>query len=139
MWTVFKVFIKCVKKLLMLFFFFWLQAIWDLNSLIRDWTETSALGGKVLTTGAQSTNLLISFLIHAYILVMFTTSSKEFKLSSLYLLKIFKIFIYRIPFSSKESLPRVFLMFQIRLSGLLDSCHQRLCFSCLLSLSLPFY
>lgn len=101
--------------------------------------EPLQLGGKVLTTGAQSTNLLILFLIHAYILVMFTTSSKEFKLSSFYLLKIFKIFIYRIPFSSKESLPRVFLMFQFRLSGLLDSCHQRLYFSCLLSLSLPFY
>lgn len=120
------------------FFFFRLQGIWDLNSLIRDWTGISTLEGKVLTNGSQGTTLFILFLIHAYILVMFTTSSKEFKLSSLYLLNIFKIFIYRIPFSSKESLPRVFLMFQFRLSGLLHSCHQRLYFSCLLSLSLPF-
>ena len=47
-----KVFIEFVT-ILFLFFFFWSQVMWDLNSLTRDQLTAPALEGKVLTTGCQ--------------------------------------------------------------------------------------
>ena len=58
MWLICKVLIEFVTiSLLFYVFVFWLQGMWDLNSLTRDQPRTSALKGKVLTTGPPGKSL----------------------------------------------------------------------------------
>ena len=52
MWTIFKVFIEFVTRLLLFYaLVFWPRAMWDLNSLPGIEPSPPALEGKVLTTG----------------------------------------------------------------------------------------
>ena len=62
MWLICKVLIEFVTiSLLFYVFVFWLQVMWYLNSLTRDQPCTSALKGKVLTTGPPGKSLDIFF------------------------------------------------------------------------------
>ena len=69
MWIIFKVFIEFITilllfyvnifyKLYLQFLVFWLQGMWDLSSLTRDWTRidhgcVSTLEGELLTSGPR--------------------------------------------------------------------------------------
>ena len=52
MWTIFKVFIESVTRLLLFYVLvFWPLGMWDLNPLPEMESSPPALEGKVLTTG----------------------------------------------------------------------------------------
>ena len=49
-WTIFKVFIEFVAILLLFYVLvFWPWGMWDLSSLIRNWTRTPSIGRRSLT------------------------------------------------------------------------------------------
>ena len=86
MWLICKVLIEFVTiSLLFYVFVFWLQGMWDLNSLTRDQPRTSALKGKVLTTGPPGKSLdIFSFFFFlrggtvSYVLMSYLEGALEY-------------------------------------------------------------
>ena len=59
MWTIFIVFVVFIELLPFYVLVFWLQDMWDLSSLTRDWTHTPlVLEGEVLTAGPPGKSLM---------------------------------------------------------------------------------
>ena len=85
MWMIFKVFIEFVTILLPFyalgfFFFFWLQSMWELSSLTRDWTRTPCVGRQSLnhwTTREVPISIRSSHLVPSFISFPFHCNTRS--------------------------------------------------------------